>query len=230
MTSKYNCQHGSLQEVCEEPRPRVQRQPNCQRNLPRKYGKSVLIFTSFCSLPDRFSSHFSQALLLPPQPWQHGESAKPPSSLLAFTSCNMKLTILDSFIAAPRSEWQSRSSSSAEEDMSSSSLEGSTALLPTQLIIRATFPAILARNLNFAFSAIKLNNPKLSKRTILTNHFSITGLQLLSHSQPTSRQVHPTSAGWQQRAPHNHLCDLYTSIMLTSEFIKHKLLLQQATG
>lgn len=138
----------------------------------------------------------------------------------------MKLTILDSFTAAPRSEWQSGSSSSAEEDTSSSSsLEGSTASLPTQLIIRATFSAIPAGNFKLNCTKGKVYDPELFKRTILPNHFSITSLQLVSHSQPTSRQVHPTSTGWQQRAPHNHLCDLCTSIMLASEFIEHKLLL-----
>ena len=117
------------------------------------------------------------------------ESAKSPSSLLAFASRNMKLTILDSFIAAPRSEWQSRSSSSAEEDRSSS-LEGSTASLPTQLIIRAAFSAIPAGNFKLKCTRAKVYNPKLSKRASSQTTFqSQVCSWFLIHNVPAGRYI-----------------------------------------
>lgn len=76
----------------------------------------------------RFSSPSPQALR---KPWQQGKPAKPPPSRPVLASREVKLTIGDSFIAALRPGWQSRSSSPADEDESSgSSWAGSTALLP----------------------------------------------------------------------------------------------------
>lgn len=140
------------------------------------------------------------------------------SSLLAFANHIMTLANLDNVPAASRSDQQSPSPSWAEKDTSSSSLEGRAASLPTQTITRAAFSAMLAGNLRLNCTKAKVYHPKLSNSSILPSHFSIPSLQLVSHCQESSRRVYPhiTPAGRQQRAPHNHQCDLYTSIMLPS--------------
>lgn len=76
---------------------------------------------------------------------------------------------------------------------SSSSLEGRAASLPTQIITRAAFSARLAGNFRLNGTKAKVYRPKLSKSSILPNHFSIPGLQLVSHCQGSSRRVYPTS-------------------------------------
>lgn len=105
----------------------------------------------------------------------------------------MTLTNLDNVPAAPRSEQQSLSPSSAEKDVSSSSLQGRAASLPTQIITRAAFSPMLAGNLRLNCTKAKVYHPKLSNSSILPSHFSIPSLQLVSHCQGSSRRVYPTS-------------------------------------
>lgn len=160
------------------------------------------LFTSGYQKAERFSSHFFLSPSLP-SPTLAAESAKSPSSLLAFANHNVKLTILDSLIAAPRSEWQSLSSSSAEQDRSSSSLEGSTVPLPTQLIIRATFSAMSAGNLELNFTKGKVYDPKFSKRPILMNHFYSTtaGFSLTTQQQAGTSQFSRLAAEGTTQSP-----------------------------
>lgn len=75
---KHSCQHSSVQEVCEEPGPRQEQQQGlghdqstCQRNLPVKYSKLVVLLPSGWQRAEKLFLYFSQALLLPSQPWQH---------------------------------------------------------------------------------------------------------------------------------------------------------------
>lgn len=131
----------------------------------------------------RFSSNFSQGLLLPPQPWQHW-ARRTTNTLFLFSFCLTNLT------AAPS---QSSKAHPLPQLSSSSSLEGRAASLPTQIITRAAFSAMLAGNFRLNGTEAKVYHPKLSKSSILPSHFSASGLQLVSHCQGSSRRVYPTS-------------------------------------
>lgn len=125
-----------------------------------------------------------------------------------------QLTKPDNLTAAPRSEEQSLSSSSAE-DRSSSSLEGRAASLPTPTSPGLHFQPCWLETLG---TKTKVHSPKLSNSSTLPSHISVPGLQM-AFSLPRKQQEgvpHITPAGRQQRAPHNHRCDLYTSIMFPS--------------
>lgn len=129
------------------------------------------------------------------------------ASLLVFTNHTTTLTNLDKLPAAPRSEQQSPSSSSAEEDTSS--------ITPHSVITKAAFSAMLAGNFRLSGTKAKLYHPKLSNppQAFFNPKFAV-GSWLPRKQQEGVPHITPVSR--QQRAPHNHRCDLYTSIMLPS--------------